>query len=228
MHGQSQSITPLTTAHLYAFFHKALSFHVFIQRYRSINQKGAKRSNYDECGADAPFSLIAMKDFLWNSTSAEWAVASPYQKRWRCVSVIMNHIPSSLTMGCDPLLRSSWHPASEDNFLTSPSIGQIQQMQTAEDMLVYSVPSKAHPPPPHPPPNAYTVVSLQRSSNLNCPYIWYKCRLKNRNHCSHHCGNGHNLKGMSNIMYVCFNHRLILKLQGSTALASLQFDIKRL
>lgn len=107
VHGQSQSITPLTTAHLYAFFHKALSFHVFIQRYRSINQKGAKRSNYDECGADAPFSLIAMKDFLWNSTSAEWAVASPYQKRWRCVSVIMNHIPSSLTMGCDPLLRSS-------------------------------------------------------------------------------------------------------------------------
>lgn len=36
-----------------------------------------------------------------------------------CVCDNEPHPFCSVTMDCDPLLRSSWHPASEDNFLTS-------------------------------------------------------------------------------------------------------------
>lgn len=73
-----------------------------------------------ECGADAS---------IWPDYSegfpVEWHISwvgccqTVSEEVEVCVSDNEPHPFYSVTMGCDPLLRSSWHPASEDNFLTS-------------------------------------------------------------------------------------------------------------
>lgn len=63
-----------------------------------------------ECGADA-------------STWPDYNDGFPVERHISWVGCWQNDSEEvevvTLTMGCDPLLRSSWHPASEDNFLTS-------------------------------------------------------------------------------------------------------------
>lgn len=96
---------------------------MFVQRWsisHGLMHNIAKRSNYHEWMWSWCFHLAWLQWRISCGTAHQLSGLLPnYQKRWRCVPVIMNHILFTLTMGCDPLLRSSWHPASEDNFLTS-------------------------------------------------------------------------------------------------------------